>query len=35
MDFKKDTNRIYLENEKGNIIAEINFEELENKKFNI
>lgn len=35
MEFKKEENRIYLDNEEGKILAQIEFEELENNKFNI
>lgn len=35
MEFKKKDNKIYLEDESGNIIAEIDFEEIEDKKYNI
>ena len=35
MDFKLKKNRIYLENEDGKLLAEIEFEELENNRFNI
>lgn len=35
MEFKKEENKIYLDDASGNIIAEIDFEELEDKKYNI
>ena len=35
MEFKKDKNKIYLEDEEGSLIAEIEFEEIENGNFNI
>lgn len=35
MEYKKGDNKIYVENEKGEIVAEIEFEELENNTFNI
>lgn len=35
MEFKKEENKIYLDDANGNIIAEIDFEELEDKKYNI
>lgn len=35
MNFIKETNRIYLKNENGKVIAEITFEETEKGKFNI
>lgn len=35
MDFKKEKNRIYIESEDGKLLAEIEFEELENNRFNI
>lgn len=35
MEYKKDKNKIYIENQDGNIVAEIKFEELENNVFNI
>lgn len=35
MDFKIEENRIYLENNKGKVIAEIEFEKMENNKYNI
>ena len=35
MEFKKEENRIYLDNEEGKVLAEIEFEQLENKEFNI
>lgn len=35
MDFKLKKNSIYLENEDGKLLAEIEFEELENNRFNI
>lgn len=35
MEFRKADNRIFLEDENGKIIAEIEFEEIENGKYNI
>ena len=35
MEFKKEENRIYLDNEDGKVLAQIEFEELENNQFNI
>lgn len=35
MDFKIEENRIYLENNEGKVIAEIEFEKNENNKYNI
>lgn len=35
MDFLKSENKIYLEDENGKIIAEIDFEKLEDNKYNI
>lgn len=35
MDFLKKENKIYLEDENGKIIAEIDFEKLEDNKYNI
>lgn len=35
MKYKKNENKIYRENQDGNIVAEIKFEELENNVFNI
>ena len=35
MEFKKDENRIYLDDEKGKTIAEIEFEKLEEDTYNI
>ena len=35
MEFKKEENRIYLEDENQKVIAEIEYEELENGIFNI
>ena len=35
MEFKKEENRIYIDNENGKIMAEIEFEELDKNKYNI
>ena len=35
MDFQKENNRIYLEDKNGKLLAEINFEELEDNQYNI
>ena len=35
MEFTKEPNRIYLKNETGKIIAEIEFEEIEKGTYNI
>ena len=35
MEFKKEKNRIFLENEEGKIVAEITFEEVEKGTYNI
>ena len=35
MEFKIEENRIYLENNEGKVIAEIEFEKMENNKYNI
>ena len=35
MDFKKEENRIYAENEEGQTIAEVTFYEIEKGKYNI
>ena len=35
MEFKKENNRIFLEDENKKVIAEIDFEEIENGVFNI
>lgn len=35
MEFKKEENRIFLEDANSNIIAEIEFEEIEKGKYNI
>ena len=35
MNFIKEENRIYLRDENGKVIAEINYEELEQGKYNI
>lgn len=35
MDFKVENNRIFFESENGEILAEIEFEEIEKEKFNI
>lgn len=35
MDFKKEENRIYAEDENGNAIAEVTFYEIEKGKYNI
>jgi len=35
MDFKEEENRIYIENSNGDVIAEIEFEEIEDGVYNI
>lgn len=35
MDFKIEENRIYIENEEGKILAEIEYEKIENNKYSI
>ena len=35
MEFKKEENRIYLEDENGKVLAEIEFEKLEDNSYNI
>ena len=35
MEFKKEENRIYLDNENGKVLAEIEFEKLEDSTYNI
>ena len=35
MDFKKENNRIYIENSDGKMLAEIEFEEIQENIFNI
>ena len=35
MDLKKESNRIYLEDEEGKLLAEINFEKIDENNFNI
>ena len=35
MEFKKEENRIYLDNENGKVLAEIEFEKLEDNTYNI
>ena len=35
MEFKKENNKIFLENTEGNIVAKIEFEEIEKGKYNI
>lgn len=35
MEFKKEENRIYIDDENGNVLAEIEFEKLADNKYNI